>query len=162
MVRFVATSAAWAVPLAAAWWALTEGRPGSWGVGVPVVVVAAAVAAATAAPSRHRVRLGPALRFAGWFAVQSLKGGADVARRALSRRVALDAGIVELRTWLPEGAPRVLLADATSLLPGSSTVDLEGDRILVHGLDAGPGLERDLRDLESRVAELFGLERGRA
>jgi multicomponent Na+:H+ antiporter subunit E len=161
MVRFVATSAAWAVPLAAIWWAFSEGRPGSWGVGIPTVALAAVAAAATVAPARHRVRWGPALRFAGWFVGQSLRGGLDVARRALSPALPLDAGIVELRTSLPEGAPRVVLADATSLLPGSATVDLEGDRILIHALDAR-AVERDFHDLEARVAELFGIERGGA
>jgi multicomponent Na+:H+ antiporter subunit E len=158
MVRFLATSAAWAPPFAFAWWALSEGRPGSWGVGAPVVALAAALSAALVRPARHRVRWGPALRFAGWFAVQSLKGGVDVARRALSPSLPLDAGFVELRTTLPEGAPRVLLADATSLLPGTSTVDLDGDRVLVHGLVADAALERDFRALEGRVAAIFGLE----
>jgi multicomponent Na+:H+ antiporter subunit E len=162
MVRFIAMSAAAALPLAVAWWALVEGRPASWGVGGPVVALAAALAAALRGPARHRVRWGPALRFGGWFLAQSIQGGLDVARRALSPSLPLDAGLVELRTTLPEGAPRVLLADATSLLPGTSTVDLDGDRVLLHGLDVGPGLERDFRALEARVAELFGLERGRA
>jgi multicomponent Na+:H+ antiporter subunit E len=129
---------------------------------VPTVALAAAIAAASLPPARHALRAGPALRFAGYFAAQSLRGGLDVARRALSPRLPLDAGLVELRTTLPEGAPRVVLADAVSLLPGTATVDLTGDRILVHGLDAGPALERDFRDLEGRVADLFGLPRGGA
>jgi multicomponent Na+:H+ antiporter subunit E len=162
MVRFAARSAGWALPLAAAWWAFTEARPGSWAVGAPTVALAALAAAAILPPGRHRIRWGPALRFAGWFVAQSLKGGVDVARRALAPALPLDAGIVELRTTLPEGAPRVVLADATSLLPGTSTVDLDGDRVLVHGLDTGPALEQDFRALEARVAELFGVERGRA
>jgi multicomponent Na+:H+ antiporter subunit E len=51
----------------------------------------------------------------------------------------------------------VLLADVISLLPGTLTVDLRGDLVLLHGLDVGPGLAAEVRDLERRVAALHGL-----
>lgn len=150
-------AAAWLAPLAAAWWVVSEGRPGSWGVGAPVVLAAAAIAGAVVPWPRRLVRPLGLVRFLGFFAVQSLRGGLDVSRRALSPSRPLAPGLVELRTRLPEGAARVLLADVTSLLPGTLTVDLEGDRVLVHGLDAGPALEAGFRALEARVADLLGL-----
>jgi len=150
MVRYVARTAAWSLPLAGAWWAFCEGRPGSWGVGAPVVAVAAALAGALLPLPRARPRLGPSLRLAGWFVAESIRGGVDVARRALSPRLPLAPDLVELRTSLPEGAARVLLADAVSLLPGTVTVDLDGDRVLLHALDAA-GTERGFRELEARI-----------
>lgn len=151
MVRWVATSSAWAVPLAAAWWALSEGRAGSWGVGVPAIAAASLVAAALLPLPRARPRVGRLLRLAGWFAVESVRGGADVARRALAPSLPIDPDLLELRTSLPEGAARVLLADAVSLLPGTVAVDLEDDRVVLHALDRA-GAERGFREAERRVA----------
>jgi multicomponent Na+:H+ antiporter subunit E len=143
--------------MAIAWWAVSEGRPGSWGVGAPVVLAAATLAAAVVPAPRHRVRPLPLLRFLGTFAARSARGGLDVARRALSPSMPLDPGFLEIRTALPEGGARVLLADVVSLLPGTVTVDLEGDRLLLHALETGPQVEREVRDLERQVAELLGL-----
>jgi multicomponent Na+:H+ antiporter subunit E len=143
--------------MAGAWWVLSEARPGSWGVGAPVALAAAVLAGAIVPWPRHRLRALGLVRFVGFFARESLRGGADVARRALSPGRPLSPGLVELRTWLPAGAPRVLLADVVSLLPGTLTVDLDGDRVTVHGLDAGPALEAGFRALERRLADLFGL-----
>jgi len=149
--------AAWLPVLAAAWWVVIEGRPGSLGVGTATVLAASAVAAAVMPWPRRWVRPLGLARFLRYFAVQSVKGGIDVAKRALSPAMPLAPGFVELTTRLPEGAARVVFADTMSLLPGTLTVDLVGDRVLVHGLDAGPGLAADARDLEVRVADLLGL-----
>ena len=151
-----ARAAAWTPPMALLWWIMVEGRPGSWGVGVPVALAAALVAALVFPPPRRWPRPLPLLGFAAFFAVQSLRGGWDVARRALSPAMPLAPGFAEVRTSLPEGAARVLLADVISLLPGTLSVDLRGDLIQLHGLVLGPGLEAEVRDLERRVAALYG------
>lgn len=151
-----ARAAAWTPPLALTWWVMVEGRPGSWGVGVPVMLAAAVVAALVVPPFRRWPSPLALLGFLGFFAVQSLRGGWDVARRALSPAMPLAPGFAEVRTSLPEGAARVLLADVISLLPGTLSVDLRGDLIEIHGLDLGPGLEAEVRDLERRVAALAG------
>lgn len=143
--------------MALVWWVVIEGRPGAWGVGVPTVLAAAAIAALAFPAPRRWPRPLALLRFAGFFAVQSLRGGWDVARRTLSPSMPLSPGFAEVRTSLPEGAARVLLADVISLLPGTLTVDLRGDLIELHGLDLGPGLAAEVRDLERRVAALYGL-----
>ncbi len=45
-----------------------------------------------------------------------------------------------------------------SLLPGTAGVDLQGDEVSVHLLDESLGGQDTLRDLDRRVALLFGLE----
>lgn len=151
---------AWTLASGAAWWIISEGRPGAWAVAVPTVLAAAALAAAIVPWPKRMVRPSAAVRFAGWFLVQSVRGGQDVARRALSPSLPIAPAMVELTTRLPEGAGRVLLADVLSLLPGTFTVDVEGDRILVHALAAGPELEAEFREVEARVADLLGLPAG--
>jgi multicomponent Na+:H+ antiporter subunit E len=150
-------AAAWAPPLAVAWWSASEGRSGSWGVGAPVVLLAAWVAAWVLPwPRRWVSPLGLA-GFLGWFVRSSVRGGLDVAWRALAPSMPLAPGFVELRTTLPEGAGRVLLADLMSLLPGTLTVEVTDDVLLLHGLEVGPAVEADFRELESRIARLLGV-----
>lgn len=155
--NFVLRAAGWAAPLALAWWVVVEGRPGSWLVGLPTVALAALVAAFAISPFQHSIRPAAILSFGWYFASQSVKGGVDVARRALAPSMPIAPGFVELTTSLPEGAARVLFADASSLLPGTLTVEVVADRVLVHGLDAGPALLAAARQLEARVADLLRL-----
>lgn len=152
----LARVAAWAPVMALGWWVLVEGRPGSWGAGAVMVGLAALLAAAApAGPGLPRV--GPLLSLAGYFVVQSLRGGWDVARRALSPAMPLSAGLAQVRTSLPDGPLRVVLADLLSLLPGTLTVELQGDLILLHALEVGPALELEVRDLERRLTAVWGL-----
>jgi len=148
---------AWSALGAAAWWIASEGRPSSLGVAVPTVLAAAAVTTALVPWPVRLVRPFALVRFAGWFLVQSVRGGVDVARRALAPSLPIEPELRELTTRLPPGAARVLLADVTSLLPGTLSVDLDGDRVLVHALSGGPSVATDFRALEARVAELLGL-----
>jgi multicomponent Na+:H+ antiporter subunit E len=153
----VVRTGAWSALGAAAWWIASEGRPGSLGVAVPTVLAAAAVATALVPWPGRLARPLALVRFVGWFLVQSVRGGVDVARRALAPSLPIEPELRELTTRLPPGAARVLLADATSLLPGTLSVDLDGDRLLVHALAGGPAVTADFRVLEARVAELLGL-----
>ena len=97
------------------------------------------------------------MRFVGWFALQSVRGAVDVARRALAWRLPLSPGCRAYRTALPEGAPRLLFANAITLLPGTLTAGIEGDRLVIHMLDTGADLDGELAALERRVAALFAL-----
>jgi multicomponent Na+:H+ antiporter subunit E len=96
------------------------------------------------------------LRFAPYFIVQSVRGGADVARRAFSRGPDLRPGYVDFRYTLPPGAPRVFMLGTMSLLPGTLSTRLRGDVLRVHVLDVEWPMEARLRELEARVAELYG------
>jgi multicomponent Na+:H+ antiporter subunit E len=141
--------------LAALWWALTGGNASAWLVGVPVV------AAATAASHR----LWPAgtgwwspialLRFVAHFLRESVRGGWDVARRALSPSLPLDPGMVEVRCRLAPGPAEVFLVDVVSLLPGTLSVDLDGSALTLHVLDRAAPVEAEVRELERLVAAMF-------
>lgn len=146
--------------LAGAWWVLTEGEP-AWGIGLPVVFLAGAAAWYVRAPGRLRVSFAGALRFVPYFVRQSLWGGLDVARRALDPRMPLDPALLVYRLRLPPGPARVFLADIVSLLPGTLSAELAGDRLRLHVLDRAPA-PAAVRTLEERVADLFGLRLGRS
>lgn len=151
--RLAVTGAA----LAAVWGGLTGWDPTSWVFGVPVVAAATAFAFHFAPAPAWRLSLPGGLRFAVWFAVASVRSGLDVAGRALGWHLALRPGFRSYCTSLPPGPARICLANTISLLPGTLSAEIAGDRIEVHMLDTGVDLTADLADLEARIRALFAL-----
>ena len=139
------------------WWVVSEGA-GSWAFGIPVILLAAATARFLQPVRGMHLRPVALIRFLGFFLYESLRGGVDVSRRALSPRMPLAPAMVEYRLRLPAGAPQVFLVDTLSLLPGTLSTDLRDDVICLHMLDAGMPIERELRRVEAHVAALFGVE----
>ena len=140
-------------------WVVVAGiDPGSWLIGVP------AVAAATWASLRlephpgHRFSPGGALRFGRVFLKESLRGGFDVARRTLGRRLDIQPGFVTYHNRLPPGRPRLLFVTCVSLLPGTLAADLRDDALVIHLLDSRVDARDELAQLENAVAGLFNIE----
>jgi multicomponent Na+:H+ antiporter subunit E len=104
-------------------------------------------------------RLRPAglITFLPYFIRQSVRGGWDVSRRALSPGMPLNPELLRHDLTLPAGPPRIFLTNALSLLPGTFGADLDGDVLVVHLLVGGPGSEARVGELEARVARLFGV-----
>lgn len=148
------------VLLAGLWAVLTGGDPGAWVFGVPAVSAGLALILVQSPAPGWRLSPVGAVRFSAWFAVQSVRGAVDVARRALAWRLPLAPGCRPFRTALPDGAPRILFANAITLLPGTLTAEFEGDLLVVHMLDTGADLTAELGALERRVARLFALPDG--
>lgn len=147
-----------AAGLAALWGVLNAGQPASWLVGAPVIALAVWTAAVLPAGRPLRMRPAAALRFALFFFYTGLVGAIEVARRAFHPALPLAPGLMTYRLRLPEGAGRVLLADVTSLLPGTLSADLQGATLTIHALVAQPRVLADLRVLEEHIAALFGVE----
>jgi multicomponent Na+:H+ antiporter subunit E len=143
---------------AALWWLLTGGDAPSWIVGGPVVLAATALSLRLRPEPAWRWRLAGALPMAWFFLRESVRGGFDVARRAMRPSLSLNPGVLRFHTRLPAGSPRLFFAGLISLLPGTLVVGIEEAALQIHALEAGPGAEVELRALEERVAALFGVE----
>jgi multicomponent Na+:H+ antiporter subunit E len=140
------------------WWALTGGSLGAPVLAALVVASAGAISLALV-PPLGRVRPVGIVRFAAFFARESVRGGVDVARRALAPgRADVDPAFVEVVLRLEAPAPRLLLVGCTSLLPGTLSADLDGRRLVVHVLDPAMRWEATLAALQERVADLYGVE----
>lgn len=155
--RGLAETVLWFAALALLWTLLNPGDRKSWLVGLPVVTLATVVAVKLHSPMAGRVSLQGAVRFLFFFAWQSCRGGWDVAKRAFHPRLPLNPALVKYPMCLPEGPERILFLNITSLLPGTVSVGLEGDTLLLHVLDAGPDVAREMQMLEAQVADLFAL-----
>ena len=144
--------------LAALWWALTDGRADSWGVGSVSILAAVSLSLRLLPPVPTYVSRIGLLRFVAVFFDQTPRGGVQVARSALRPRMGLRPGIHEIPLRLPEGIGRVLLTNTLSLLPGTLSVGLEGNRLCLHVLDAAAPTEAEVRRAEIRVAHMLGLK----
>lgn len=139
------------------WWVLTDGRPGSWLVGAPSVALATWASLVLLPPVETYVSRIGLLRFLAFFVMESLRGGVQVTAFALSPRMGLKPAFHEVALRLPQGMGRVLLANTLSLLPGTLSVELEGDRLCLHVLDDTAPTETEVRTAEARIAHMLGL-----
>ena len=137
------------------WWVLTEGQQGSWFIGIPVIVLALALGHALAPPSPRS--LTGILRFMPFYIGHSLKGGIDVAWRALHPSLPIEPILYNYRLRLDDEQARVFMANTTSLLPGTLSARLDGDCLQVHVLDSNGGFMAELEAMEHKVAQLFQL-----
>jgi multicomponent Na+:H+ antiporter subunit E len=65
----------------------------------------------------------------------------DMARRVLSPSLPIRPAVVEVETGLQSALGRLLLSSAITLTPGTLTVDVQGQRLIVHWIDCPPGLD---------------------
>jgi multicomponent Na+:H+ antiporter subunit E len=147
-----------AVWMALLWLGLNGLDGNSWIVGGPAVLAAAWISVKLLPSVSWRWSLRGALVFAAYFLRESARGGWDVARRAISPRLALSPAILCHPFQLPSGPSRLFFCSAISLLPGTAVVAITESNICVHVLDNSTSVEEELRELERRVGALFGLD----
>ena len=130
----------------------------SWIIGGPAICATAWMAARIFPPVSWCGSVAGTLSFAGFFALESLRGGWDVARRALAPRLRLCPSMVSYPLRLPVGTARWLFCNSISLLPGTAVVAITEDRLLIHVLHTSPSVQRGLTTLEDRVAAVFSVK----
>ncbi|TVR55295.1 MAG: cation transporter [Puniceicoccaceae bacterium] len=132
------------------WWVLAEGRLHDPWLAATGVTVAAAAAMVVRPLEGCTVHLAGAAAFVPFFLDRALRGGIDVAYRALHPRMPLDPGFIE-HPLRHSRARTLLLAWTVSLLPGTAAVRIEGDVLQVHVLDRRQPVRRSLEELEKRL-----------
>lgn len=103
-----------------------------------------------------RLRPGAAVSLAtylGAFVPALVRANIDVARRVLAPSLPIRPAVVEIRTGLESPLGKLLLANSITLTPGTLSVDVRGDRILVHWIDCTPG--SDIESATRMIAESF-------
>ncbi len=138
------------------WWVLTDGAMDSWQIGLPVVLIATLVSVMLMPPLSWSLR--GMFLFIPYFLWHSIRGGVDVARRALHPQLPISPGLFDYRFRLPPGMPRVFMANTVSLLPGTLSVELDEEILRVHVLDETGAINEELNRLENHLADIFGLE----
>jgi multicomponent Na+:H+ antiporter subunit E len=141
------------------WWVLSEGAGFDWGLPVLSIGIATVSSLCLWKPGAWRFRARAFVSFAPYFLWQSVCGGADVAWRASRPSLPVQPGFLNFPLRLESEPARVFFVWMVSLLPGTAVADWNGNQATIHVLDCGNSrLESKLRDLEQRVAVLFGLQ----
>jgi multicomponent Na+:H+ antiporter subunit E len=140
------------------WWALSDGEVLSWIMGVPAVLLSVGASMALKSPSRWHCRLSGLVGFLPFFLWHSLRGAIDVMLRAIKPARPLAPALLNYPLRMADENARIFMANTVSLLPGTLTAELSEKSLTVHALDATLPVEKELRAIESRVAELFGLK----
>ncbi len=143
--------------LAALWLVLTNGAPSGWGCGLVIVPLVWLIAEKRFPPGEYRVRPWRVPRFAAWFLVRSFVAALDVSRRLLARVPAVAPGLREVALTLPAGSPRWVAANILVLMPGTLSVEIRNDSVLLHCLDTGQDVKKEVAATEQQVGRLFGI-----
>jgi len=137
------------------WWALTRGAVESWVLGVPAILLALCIDFYLGAYSQTRWSWVGSIAFLAFFLKTSVTSGLDVVRRTYHPRLPLAPAIIEYPLQLQSSTARNLFVCTVSLLPGTLSTALEGNKLVVHVLDVRRPVNRELNIIESRVAAVF-------
>jgi multicomponent Na+:H+ antiporter subunit E len=106
------------------------------------------------------VQLGirPFTTYAPWLIKEIFKSNIEVTKIVLSPKLKLQRNLIEVGAHPKTELGRVILANSITLTPGTVSVSMDKDRILVHALSF-EGAEEDLSgDMDRRVCRLEGSE----
>lgn len=145
-----------ATALGVVWWLLTGGGLLSWMIGIPAIILSLMVTRFLPSMPSFHFRIGGAFHFLSFFLQQSILSGIDVAMRTINPKCALAPNLIKYKFQISNGFARIFFTNTISLLPGTLSVDILDENILIHVLDEKyPNLE-NLQTLELKVAALFG------
>jgi multicomponent Na+:H+ antiporter subunit E len=148
-----------AVILLAVWWVLS-GKFDLLHFGTGVAVSLALGARYAGVPDGARFRAGRFLLFVPWLVWQVVLSNLRVARVVLSRRMAIRPMFISQAPGVRGDRALTMLGSSTTLTPGTLTIDISNDEMLVHALDERSALDTRDQIIARRVARVF--ERRRA
>ncbi|MDS4013580.1 MAG: Na+/H+ antiporter subunit E [Candidatus Accumulibacter sp.] len=138
------------------WLLFSEGNLDAVWLGAIAVILATA-ASLRLMPPRHYLRPRAVLAFAFFFLRNSVVSGLQVALLALDPGRHPRPRCIDVMLTLPEGAPRLIVAGALGLMPGTLSVRLDGAMLHVHAIDADIPVAAEAAALEAQVARMIGV-----
>jgi len=141
--------------LAGLWWLLSGGVLSSWLIGAPAVLVASWSVQRLRSASVGTISITGLIRFIPLFFLESLRGGIDVSRRTLARRMRIRPGFIVYPIQLQCASARVFFVNCVSLLPGTLAADFNSNQLTLHMLDDSIDPTDELRRLELAVQRIY-------
>ncbi len=93
-------------------------------------------------------------RYTPWLLWQIVLANVDVARRILNPKLPIAPRLIRIKAKQRSALGRTVFANSITLTPGTVSVDLEGDEIVVHALTAEAARELQQGAMNARVARL--------
>lgn len=107
------------------------------------------------APVQMGIR--PFTQFAPWLAKEIVSSNVEVAKIILSKKMPLKRNVITVAAGPKSQLGKVILANSITLTPGTVSVKMEGDQIMVHALsfegaanDLSGDMDRRVQDLETK------------
>ncbi|WP_415235920.1 Na+/H+ antiporter subunit E [Sneathiella sp.] len=107
----------------------------------------------------HPVHLGPQIfSYWAWLWLEIVKANIDVAKCVLFPKKYLDPSFFSSKLTQKSDLAKVIYANSITLTPGTVTVDLHDDTVMVHALTKGTADGVKSGDMDRRVTQLMGEE----
>lgn len=91
-----------------------------------------------------------------WLVLEIIKANWDVMQRILSLKLRISPTLFTLKASQKSDIARVIYANSITLTPGTVTVDIEGDELLVHALSKPAADDLIAGGMDAKVSELEG------
>ncbi len=103
----------------------------------------------------HPIHLaGRLVLYIPWLLWAIVKANVDVAKRVLSPQMPIDPCVVRVEATQKSDLCRVIFANSITLTPGTVSLDLDGEDIVVHALTREAAGDVQSGDMNRRVAAL--------
>lgn len=103
------------------------------------------------------VRAVPGLvAYTPWLLAQIVQSNLQVARLVLDPRLPIDPVVVRYRTAMRQDLAVATLANSITLTPGTVTIDIAGDELVVHALTPDTAAGVVSGEMARRVARVYG------
>lgn len=96
------------------------------------------------------------LRYAPWLLWQIVRSNVQVARLVLDPRLPIDPVVIRARTGMRRELAVATLANSITLTPGTVTVDVDGEELIVHALTRETAADVASGTMAARVARVYG------
>jgi len=149
----------WTLALLAVWLILAGGDLASLMIAAPFIALAILLKPVKddrSVGSGLLVNISGLLQFAGFFILESLRGGIDVSRRVLAPKTRIDPVFYDYSMQLRIPYAQQLFISSISLLPGTLCADMNNNQLRIHTLDQQMDTTQGIRRLESLVGQIFG------
>ncbi len=90
-----------------------------------------------------------------WLVGRIVPAGVQVAYHVLHPRLPIDPGVLRFRTTLHSPVARTMLANSITLVPGTMTIEVDGDEFAVHAFIPSAADDLASAKLQNRIADIF-------
>lgn len=154
-LRAIARFAFFFVILMAAW-LLLSGKFDAFHVGWGVLTAIVIAATAMAWPRSSMFPVARVLGFIPWHLWQVFISNLRVARLVLTPGMPIQSRLLCDKPGLDDPRAQTLLGAAITLTPGTLTVDIDGEQMVVHALDEASARDITAGVMQEKVRRVFG------
>ena len=91
-----------------------------------------------------------------WLILEIIKANLDVAKRVISGGSSIDPAVLEVKSTQKTELGQVIFANSITLTPGTTTMRIEDDTLLVHTVAREVGEDLLKGDMDRRVTRMEG------